>query len=246
MRNSSKLMGLGFIFSLVALCPGLASARDNAGETTEFHPNVSKVAQMSKTQTIESSLERVEDIHGGAGPWAVAGFRMGRAALRALGFTAEVPHTSQERFELYVVHIMPQSFTNGLLGGYIQLSSLADGLHAATGASIGKANLKICGLPGAVNPTREDLITLAIQNTRSIVVSRKPNQPSRCFELRVTQNFAVNFMNLPFNQLVAKGREVMTLPDDAIFSIVELAECPPPPPNECRDALKPFEVVNPT
>ncbi|MCS6960008.1 MAG: formylmethanofuran dehydrogenase subunit E family protein [Pseudanabaenaceae cyanobacterium SKYGB_i_bin29] len=189
---------------------------------------------------IEADLERVEDIHGGAGPWAVAGFRMGRAALRALGFTAQVPHTSQERFELYVVHVMPQFFTNGLLGGYIQLSSIADGLHAATGASIGKANLKICPLEGRPNPTRTDLITFALQNTRSIIVSRKPNQPQRCVELTVTQNFAVNYMNLPFGELVAKGREVMTLPDEAIFTLRELRECPPPPPDECRDVLLPF------
>ncbi|MBD2770694.1 formylmethanofuran dehydrogenase subunit E family protein [Iningainema tapete] len=194
-------------------------------------------SSVSNAQTTEDTtsqqLERVEDIHGGAGPWAVVGYRMAKAALEILGFTAEVPHTNQERFQLYVAHYTPLSFSNGELGPYIQFTSMADGLHAGTGASIGKANLKICSLRGINNPTKDQLEFLASRVVKSVIVSRKPNQPQRCVQLRVTPNFAKNYINLPVEQLVAKGEEVMKLPDDQIFSIVELNKCPPPPPKEC-------------
>ncbi|GAA6623794.1 hypothetical protein [Scytonema sp. NUACC26] len=64
-------------------------------------------------------------------------------------------------------------------------------------------------------------------------MSRQPNQPQRCVELRVTPNFAKSYLNLPLQQLVAKGVEVIELPDDEIFTLVELDKRPPPPPNEC-------------
>jgi formylmethanofuran dehydrogenase subunit E len=192
----------------------------------------------AKEDSIAQNLKRVEDIHGGAGPWAVVGYRMAKAALSTLGFTAEVPHTSQERFQLYVAHYAPLVFSNGQLGPYIQFTSMADGLHAGTGASVGKANLKICGLPGIANPTKEQLEFLATRIVRSVVVSRKSDQPQRCVEVRVTRTFAQNYLNLSVSQLVTKGQEVMELPDNKIFVIVELVHCPPPPPNECLSHVK--------
>lgn len=71
-------------------------------------------------------LRRVAAIHGGAGPFAVAGFRMGQAALRQLGL-------EPGRFDLLVVHSCPAK---------VQWSCIADGLQAATGTSLGKLNLR--------------------------------------------------------------------------------------------------------
>ncbi|WP_375760821.1 FmdE family protein [Corallococcus exercitus] len=46
------------------------------------------------------ALERVALVHGGAGPWAVAGYRMGEHALQQLG----LPRGS---FKLEVIHHSP-------------------------------------------------------------------------------------------------------------------------------------------
>lgn len=66
-------------------------------------------------------------MHGGHGPFAVAGYRMGEFALRELGL-------SRGSFNLEVVHFTPQS---------VQYSCIADGAAAATGASLGKLNLAL-------------------------------------------------------------------------------------------------------
>ncbi len=75
----------------------------------------------------ERALAAVAAIHGGAGPWAVAGYRMGRYALTKLG----LPEGS---FDLEVVHHAPRN---------VQYSCIADGAAAATGASLGKLNLSM-------------------------------------------------------------------------------------------------------
>lgn len=71
------------------------------------------------------ALEAVRRAHGGAGPWAVAGYRMGAHALTKLG----LPRGS---FDLEVHHESPNS---------VQFSCIADGAAASTGASLGKLNL---------------------------------------------------------------------------------------------------------
>jgi formylmethanofuran dehydrogenase subunit E len=75
----------------------------------------------------EESLERVARIHGGAGPWAVAGYRMGEFALARLGL-------GSGSFDLEIVHYTPR---------LVQYSCVADGAAAATGASLGKLNLAL-------------------------------------------------------------------------------------------------------
>jgi formylmethanofuran dehydrogenase subunit E len=50
--------------------------------------------------TEDAALARVAAIHGGAGPWAVAGYRMGIHALQALGLSAG-------SFDVEVVHHSP-------------------------------------------------------------------------------------------------------------------------------------------
>ena len=76
---------------------------------------------------VAACLARVKEVHGAAGPWAVAGYRMGERALKDLG----LPRQSHE---LEVVHRCPAE---------VQYSCIADGLQAATGASPGKLNLRI-------------------------------------------------------------------------------------------------------
>lgn len=86
---------------------------------------------------IDEKLAEVARIHGGAGPWAVAGYRMGEHAMVAL----EVKRGS---FDLEVVHHSPKE---------VQYSCIADGAAAATGASLGKLNLAMSEAPLAETRT---------------------------------------------------------------------------------------------
>jgi len=72
-------------------------------------------------------FDEVSAIHGAAGPWAVAGYRMGLRALKELGLR-------RGSFDLEVIHETPMQ---------VQFSCMADGVQAATGASAGKLNLKL-------------------------------------------------------------------------------------------------------
>lgn len=76
---------------------------------------------------IGDGLARVKEIHGGTGPWAVVGYRIGERALKEL-------HLPRHSFSLSVVHYCPSQ---------VQYSCIADGLQAATGASTGKLNLAV-------------------------------------------------------------------------------------------------------
>jgi formylmethanofuran dehydrogenase subunit E len=138
-------------------------------------------------------LERVTDIHGGAGPWAVVGYRMGKRALAELGLQSEIPHTSQNRFAINVVHKAPMD---------IQFTSIVDGLHAGTGASLGKMNLSLVNVP-------------TVTEMRSIVSSKQTN---KTIEFQVTPTFLSTYRDLPFERLLAAGEEVIRLPDEAIFT----------------------------
>jgi formylmethanofuran dehydrogenase subunit E len=73
------------------------------------------------------ALDRSTLIHGAAEPFAVAGYRMGEAALAAL----QLGRASED---LDVVHYSPRQR---------QFSSVIDGLQAATGASLGQWNLSL-------------------------------------------------------------------------------------------------------
>jgi len=72
-----------------------------------------------------TALETVALIHGGAGPWVVAGYRMGVFAIGQL----DLPRGS---FDLEITHYTPKQ---------VQYTCVADGAAAATGASLGKLNL---------------------------------------------------------------------------------------------------------
>src|SRR5271166_6678457 len=77
-------------------------------------------------QEVETCLSRVLDYHGHLGPWAVIGYRVGERALKESG----IPRSNKD---LVVVHRCPAA---------VQYTCMLDGLHAATGASIGKLTLK--------------------------------------------------------------------------------------------------------
>lgn len=80
---------------------------------------------------VDARLAEVARVHGGAGPWAVAGYRMGAFALRELGL-------ERGSFDLEVVHYTPRE---------VQYACIADGASAATGASMGKLNLSLTEAP---------------------------------------------------------------------------------------------------
>ena len=81
--------------------------------------------------SVSACLARVKEVHGAAGPWAVAGYRMGERALKDLNLP-------RQSFSLLVVHRCPAE---------VQYSCIADGLQAATGASPGKLNLRLEEVP---------------------------------------------------------------------------------------------------
>lgn len=88
-----------------------------------------------------SALAEIAFVHGGAEPFAVAGYRIGVRALKEL----KLPRGS---FLLEVAHSAPEQ---------VQWSCIADGVQAATGASEGKLNLKVVvSQPGEVSTTIRD------------------------------------------------------------------------------------------
>lgn len=132
-------------------------------------------------------MEEVRQVHGGAGPFAVAGYRMGERALKELKL-------KRGGFDFEVTHETPTE---------VQWSCIIDGLQAATGASLGKLNLRMLKVDSP-------------NQLRSIVINRETKQ-SVTFKLR--ESFIKRFLNLPHEKLEAAGAEVLKLPDDEIFDI---------------------------
>ncbi len=98
-------------------------------------------AQQPAPPQVESMLASVAAIHGAAGVFAVAGYRMGDRALREL-------HQPRGSFALDVTHKTPLE---------VQYSCVADGWQAATGVSSGKLNLHIVqGSPDELATTVKD------------------------------------------------------------------------------------------
>jgi formylmethanofuran dehydrogenase subunit E len=90
------------------------------------------------------ALDRVGLIHGATGPFAVAGYRMGEAALRELKL-------KRGSFDLEVIHYAPRE---------VQWSCIVDGLQAATGTSLGKLNLSLADAP-------KDKVVSVIRNRKT-------------------------------------------------------------------------------
>jgi formylmethanofuran dehydrogenase subunit E len=104
--------------------------------------------------SVAACLARVKEVHGAAGPWAVAGYRIGDRALKELG----LPRQSHD---LEVIHRCPAE---------VQYSCIADGVQAATGASPGKLNLRV------ESASVEDLRTVIRdkRSGRSLTFTLKP------------------------------------------------------------------------
>jgi formylmethanofuran dehydrogenase subunit E len=100
------------LLASVALVAGCAGSPPQLPVATPDRPDV---------------IARVAEIHGGAGPWAVAGYRMGEYARKKLDL-------KRYSFDLDVEHHTPHA---------VQYSCVADGVAAATGASAGKLNLRL-------------------------------------------------------------------------------------------------------
>jgi formylmethanofuran dehydrogenase subunit E len=89
------------------------------------------VALFGQPADTDQKLNAVAAIHGAAGVFAVAGYRMGEHALKEWN----LPKGS---FAIEVIHHTPSE---------VQWSCIADGLQASTGVSAGKLNLKIVESP---------------------------------------------------------------------------------------------------
>ena len=93
---------------------GIAAAQTSG---TDLHPSDA------------TALDQIAFVHGGTGPFAVAGYRIGQRALKEMNL-------SRGSFNLEVIHKTPNE---------VQFSCIADGVQAATGVSVGKLNLKLRG-----------------------------------------------------------------------------------------------------
>jgi formylmethanofuran dehydrogenase subunit E len=111
-----------------ALAAG-ALAVATACDAAPSHPHhaAPEASASAAGSTRRDALAAVARVHGGSGPWAVAGYRMGEHALERLGLRAQ-------SFDLEVIHRSPRE---------VQFSCIADGAAAATGASLGKLNLSL-------------------------------------------------------------------------------------------------------
>jgi len=133
-----------------------------------------------------SDLEKIAFVHGGAGPFAVAGYRIGERALKEFN----LPRGS---FSLEVIHKTPSE---------VQWSCIADGAQAATGASVGKLNLRI-------EVATKDSVETVIRDKKS----------GRVLIFRLTPEFVKRFLDLPREKLAEAGKQALALRDDQIFTI---------------------------
>ncbi|HEX3769524.1 MAG TPA: FmdE family protein [Polyangiaceae bacterium] len=124
--NTSRSLRSTYLALVLTGCAGAVTPAPPA--VTPAPPPTAPGAPASST---DDALARVAAIHGGAGPWAVAGYRMGAYALAKLGL-------DRQSFDLEVVHHTPRE---------VQYSCIADGASAATGASAGKLNLTLVDAP---------------------------------------------------------------------------------------------------
>jgi formylmethanofuran dehydrogenase subunit E len=76
---------------------------------------------------VDAKLDAVAAVHGEAGAWAVAGYRMSEFALHTLGL-------KRGDFALTVEHISPRE---------VRFACVVDGIQAATGASLGRLQLTL-------------------------------------------------------------------------------------------------------
>ena len=183
-RLGSTLAGVaGLAVFLIGATTGCGGS---APQETWHHARAPHAAAGSP-KSADEQLHEVERIHGGAGPWAVAGYRMGAYALAKLG----VEHGS---FDLEILHKSPRQ---------VQLSCIADGAAAATGASLGKLNL-----------------ALAEADEAHLLTTYRRKSTGVSLALRPSPAFTKRFRDVPREELRAAGRTVIGLPDAEVFEVV--------------------------
>jgi formylmethanofuran dehydrogenase subunit E len=97
-------------------------------------------------------------------------------------------------FDLEVVHRSPRA---------VQFTCIADGAAASTGASVGKMNLSVEAAP------ESDVATTYRRKSTGASVTLRPSAA-----------FVARFRDVPRERLGEAGREVLRLPDDAVFEEV--------------------------
>src|SRR5690349_15184792 len=86
------------VVALAALLLGASTGcGGSAHQETWHHAKGPHAAAAGSPKSVDEQLHEVARIHGGAGPWAVAGYRMGAYAMTKLG----VEHGS---FDLEILH----------------------------------------------------------------------------------------------------------------------------------------------
>ena len=138
-------------------------------------------------QEVETLLNRVLDYHGHLGPWAVIGYRVGERALRESGL-----HRSTK--DLVVVHYCPEA---------VQYTCMLDGLHAATGASIGKLTLKHEIVPA--------------DQLHTIVLDRAHGKQ---YQFTIDPELVSAILNLDHEHQISEAKRLAGLPDENLFRVV--------------------------
>jgi len=85
----------------------------------------------------------------------------------------------------------------------IPFACIVDGLHAATGASLGKLNLKLVEVD-------------SLEKMRSVVIHR---ETGKRVEFQVLPEFIARYREVPPEQLLAAGQEVLQMTDEALFRL---------------------------
>jgi len=98
------------------------------------------LSTLATASTTASAVALLKEYHGGAGPWAAAGYRMGERALKDFG-------EKKNSFAIDITHRSPAK---------VQYSCIADGIQSVTGSSVGKMNLRW------EKVAMEDLSTIAV------------------------------------------------------------------------------------
>jgi hypothetical protein len=193
-RHRSSILALGAFLIGASIGCGGAAQQETPHHAGGHHGEGHHAAEAGSPRSVDEQLGEVERIHGGAGPWAVAGYRMGAFALAKLG----APRGS---FDLQIIHKSPRQ---------VQLSCIADGAAAATGASLGKLNLSL------VEADEAHLLTTYRLASTGASLSLRPSPA-----------FVKRFRDVPREELRAAGRVVISLPDAEVFEVVPSPDSTP-------------------
>ena len=150
-----------------------------------FGPGLVRAEEQASS--VDETLARVAAIHGVAGVFAVAGYRMGERALHDLG-------AQRGSFALDVTHRTPLK---------VQYSCVADGWQAATGVSAGKLNLHIV----EVSPEQTETIIRDRKSGRALLFRLRPEFLRKYLDTPQNKQAVVGreVANLPDDQIFTES-----------------------------------------